>query len=190
MFLNGKHFVPITRFVDVEGLFEYLKEMAAEIRNSRAKKIRTVITAGKLLAKLNSFIYKEKQPPNLDLGKMIVKALISGSYDGLKEFHYHSLFIGMMHFMDPYNYDVDRVERCSIHYAMPNGKIVPFCAFNVLPELYRDKVQREYSIPAKEWERRTGKKLINDKYMRKFSKEEQARILEHYRKAIAEFKHN
>ncbi len=188
IFLDGKRFVPITRFVDVEGLFEYLEELAMEIKNSRVKKLKTIISAGKLLAKLDSFIYKDKQPKGLNLARMIRQALISGSYDGLKEFHYRSLFIGMMHFMDTYNYDVDRVERCCIHYAMPNGKIVPFCAFNVIPELYRDSVQREYSIPAREWEKRTGKKLSDDKYERKLSKEEQAKIIEHYRKAIEAFK--
>jgi 7,8-dihydro-6-hydroxymethylpterin dimethyltransferase len=33
-----------------------------------------------------------------------------------------------MHFMDLYNYDVERVKRCVIHYAAPNGLIYPFCA--------------------------------------------------------------
>lgn len=188
VFLDGKRFVPITRFVDVEGLFEYLRELTVEIRNSRSKKVSTLISAAKLLTKLNTFIDKEKQPKGLDLGKMLTNALISGSYDGLKEFHYRSLFIGMMHFMDTYNYDVDRVERCCIHYAMPDGRVVPFCAFNVIPDLYRDKVQKEYSIPAREWEKRTGKKLIKDKYLRKISKEEQSKILEHYRKAIERFR--
>jgi hypothetical protein len=188
VFLEGKQFVPITRFIDVEGLFGFLNELAIEIKNSKVKKLRTIISASKLLYKLNSFIDKEKQPKGLDLGKLLTNALISGSYHGLKEFHYRSLFIGLMHFMDTYNYDVDRVERCCIHYAMPTGQIVPFCAFNVIPELYRDKVQREYSIPAREWEKRTGRKLSDDKYLRKISKEEQAKIIEHYRKAIEEFK--
>jgi uncharacterized radical SAM superfamily Fe-S cluster-containing enzyme len=26
-----------------------------------------------------------------------------------------------MHFMDSYNYDIERVRRCVIHYAAPNG---------------------------------------------------------------------
>jgi len=48
--------------------------------------------------------------------------------------------------------DVDRVERCDIHYAMPDGKVVPFCAFNVIPELYRDATQRRFSIDPKVYE--------------------------------------
>ena len=51
-----------------------------------------------------------------------------------------------MHFMDSYNYDVERVKRCVIHYAAPNGKIYPFCAYNSGP-VYRERIEREFSIP-------------------------------------------
>ena len=188
VFVDGKRFVPITRFVDVEGLFNYLRELSNEIKSKKLGKFSKVVTASKLLYKLNSFIDKEKMPKNLNLSKMLANALISGSYDGLKEFHYNSLFIGLMHFMDPYDYDVDRVERCCIHYVMPEKKIVPFCAFNVIPELYRDYVQRRYSVPARDWEKRTGKKLAADKYRRNISKEEQEKIIAHYKEAIEKFK--
>ncbi|MFB6354318.1 MAG: radical SAM protein, partial [Halobacteriales archaeon] len=67
----------------------------------------------------------------------------------------------MMHFMDPYNYDVDRVERCDIHYAMPDGRVVPFCAYNVLPGRYRDAVQAEYAIGAEEWLERDYASLVD-----------------------------
>ena len=63
---------------------------------------------------------------------MLYNAVTDGDYHGLKAFHYKSMFVGFMHFMDPYTYEVDRVERCDIHYAMPDGRVVPFCAFNVI----------------------------------------------------------
>ena len=52
---------------------------------------------------------------------------------------------------DEYNYDIKRVEKCEVHYTLPDGRVIPFCTFNVIPELYRDKVQRQYAIPEKEW---------------------------------------
>jgi len=67
---------------------------------------------------------------------------------------------------DKYNYDIERVRRCCIHYLMPGGKIIPFCAFNVIPELYRDLIQKQYGISIEEWERRTGRKLTDDLYRR------------------------
>ena len=51
-----------------------------------------------------------------------------------------------MHFMDSYNYDVERVKRCVIHYAAPNGLIYPFCAYNSGP-VYREKIERQFSVP-------------------------------------------
>ncbi len=41
-------------------------------------------------------------------------------------------------------------------YATPDPKmpIVPFCAFNVLPELYRDKIQSAFGLPIEKWEKK------------------------------------
>ncbi len=188
VFMEGKKFVPITRFLDVEGLFEYLEELSVRLRNTKAKGLAKIVESGKLLYNINSFIDQKEKPKGLELGKLLTKALVAGSYDSLKEFHYRSLFVGMMHFQDPYNYDVDRVERCAIHYALPDGRIVPFCAYNVLPNLYRDKTNREYSIPPEEWEKKNKRKLKDDKYARNISKEEQKTIEKHYKEMIEKFK--
>ena len=50
-----------------------------------------------------------------------------------------------MHFMDLYNYDVERVRRCVIHYAAPDGKIYPFCAYNSGPT-FREKIERQFAL--------------------------------------------
>jgi uncharacterized radical SAM superfamily Fe-S cluster-containing enzyme len=56
-----------------------------------------------------------------------------------------------MHFMDSYNYDVERVKRCVIHYAAPNGLIYPFCAYNSGP-VFRERIEKEFSIPFEQQE--------------------------------------
>jgi len=154
--------IPITRFVDVEGLLEYLEEKAQELKSGRSK----YVVGAKLLYKLGSFIDKDKQPKWLSLPKIISNALLKHDYQALGAFHHKSLFIGMMHFQDLYNYDIERVKRCDIHYATPDGRIIPFCAFNVIPEWYRDKIQREYGMPVKEWEKKTSRRLADDFYRR------------------------
>jgi hypothetical protein len=50
--------------------------------------------------------------------------------------------IGAMHFMDPYNFDLERVQRCGIHYAVPDGRIIPFCTMN---SLHREKIERQFA---------------------------------------------
>jgi uncharacterized radical SAM superfamily Fe-S cluster-containing enzyme len=42
-------------------------------------------------------------------------------------------------FMDPFNFDIKRLLKCCIHEITPNGKIVPICAFNNIPQ-YREEV--------------------------------------------------
>ncbi len=156
---DGK-MVPIMRFVDVDGLLEYIDKLADEVRYTKLFKSRKIISA---LKKVDQFVNKDKQPKGFDFTKMLINiAKNRGNYDALGEFHRRTLFVGLMHFMDKYNYDVERVKRCVIHYGMPDGRIVPFCAFNVFPEIYRDAVQKRYGISIDEWERKTGRKLSDD----------------------------
>lgn len=162
LFLEGDKVIPVTRFVDVEGFLEYLDKKAEEIENGKNK----YIVASKILLNLRKFIDKEKEPKYLNFFKLLFNALVKHNYKALGEIHHKSLFIGMMHFQDLYNYDVERVERCIIHYLMPNKKIIPFCTFNVLPERYRDKIQEEFSIPTEEWEKINKRKLKDDLYHR------------------------
>ncbi|WP_456478747.1 tetraether lipid synthase Tes [Geoglobus ahangari] len=153
--MNGK-MVPITRFVDVDGFFEYLNEKAEEISKSRIKTVRAL----KGIVDLRKFVDNEKAP--FDISRILFDILVRHDYSTLGQFHVNALFIGMMHFMDLYNYDISRVERCEIHYASPDGRIIPFCTFNVIPEIYRDRIQAKYGIPIEEWERKTGRKLKDD----------------------------
>ncbi len=152
---NGR-LIPITRILDVEGLLEYLNEKAEEIRGSRIKTIRAL----KGIIDLRKFVISKEIP--IDIPKLLFDILVRHDYSTLGKFHMNALFIGMMHFMDLYNYDIARIIRCDIHYATPDGKIIPFCTFNVLPEMYRDKIHEKFAIPIEEWEKRTGRKLRDD----------------------------
>ena len=175
--------IPITRFLDVEGFVEYLNEKAEAISNGKNR----YLVGMESIWKFNSFIDKQKMPSELNLGKLLFNVFIKHDYSALSAFHYKSLFIGMMHFMDLYNYDVERVKKCCIHYATPSKEmpIVPFCAFNVIPEWYRDKIQKQFSVPIPEWEKQTGKKMANEFYVRNIKElQEKAKRL-HERERIA-----
>jgi uncharacterized radical SAM superfamily Fe-S cluster-containing enzyme len=65
-----------------------------------------------------------------------------GSYEALSTLMHHVIMIGAMHFMDPYNFDLERVERCGIHYAVPDGRIIPFCTMNTL---HREKIEKQFA---------------------------------------------
>ncbi|MCK4969500.1 MAG: hypothetical protein KAS77_03195, partial [Thermoplasmata archaeon] len=43
-----------------------------------------------------------------------------------------------------------RVKRCVIHYAVPDGRIIPFCAYNSGP-VFRDEVEKKYAMSNEEY---------------------------------------
>jgi len=146
--------LPVTRFIDVEGLLKFIDE-ESKIKGP-LKKVRV---ASAFLKNINKFVDKEKAPHDFNLVKLVKDAAIGGSYDSLRGFHYKSLFLGSMWFQDAFNLNVERLERCVIHYTTLEG-IVPFCAYNGLG--IGDKIREKHSIPIKEWEKRTGRKMRDD----------------------------
>jgi hypothetical protein len=141
--------IPVTRFVDAAGLVEHLDSAAHEMRGKGG--VERKVIALKAIAGVMQFIDKEKQPKSVNFGKLLLGILKNRSFKSMAELQMKTLFLGMMHFQDEYNYDIKRVEKCEVHYTLPDGRAIPFCTFNVIPELYRDKVQRQYAIPEKEW---------------------------------------
>ncbi len=166
LFKDGDDIVPITRFVDVEEFFRYLAEKAPEIEKGKSK----YLVLADLMLKLRKFVDLKKAPKSLKKGRKLLRLIydifVKHDYGSLGEFHYNALFLGMMHFQDRYNHDVARVQRCCIFYVMPDGRLVPFCSFNVIPELYRDRVQRAFGIPLAEWEKIRGERIASCKYKR------------------------
>jgi len=154
--------LPIPRFADVDGLLNYLGEKSEELEKGRN---RYIVGLG-LLRGMGRFIDKKKSPKGFGLAGIIYNALMKHDYRSLGTFHHKSLFIGMMHFMDKYNFDIERVKRCCIHYAMTDGRIIPFCAFNVIPEWYRDASQKSQGTDIAKWEKESGKSLASDVYKR------------------------
>ncbi|WP_457742011.1 tetraether lipid synthase Tes [Thermococcus sp.] len=186
VFLDREHkrVIPISRFLDVEGFVEFLEEKAEEIEKwGKLGRLQKLKLGAEIFLKFKSFYDDKYAPKGLKVLDLIKNAFMHGNYDALGQFHTNALFLGMMHFMDEYNYDVERVERCVIHYAMPDGRIVPFCTFNVIPELYRDKVQAQFSYTWDEWKKlHPDWDYWKDKYRRTKDFVEKMKKSELYRK--------
>jgi tetraether lipid synthase len=154
IFIEDGQLIPINRFVDVDRFFALTQKLTDNLNNGGVLRKPAALMRG-LLA-LNSLVNEENQPKGFQFKEIIKTVLLTHDYKALGDFHKKALFIGGMHFMDVYNYDVERVKRCAIHYAVPGGLIIPFCAYNSGPN-YRDTIEKEYSIPLAEWERTKGK---------------------------------
>ncbi|MEF8847522.1 MAG: radical SAM protein [Candidatus Thermoplasmatota archaeon] len=154
LFVKDGKPLPVTRFIDVESLLDFIDEQSKT--KGPFKKIRI---ASAFMKDVDKFVDYDKAPDGFNLKKLLKEAALGGSYDSLRGFHYKSLFIGSMWFQDSFNLNIDRLKRCVIHYTTPEG-IIPFCAYNGLG--YGDIIREKHSIPVKEWEEKNDKKLKED----------------------------
>jgi len=142
VFVTKDGITPINRIVDVDSFFESIDEMAEKLRKGGSLNKYKTLVAG--IKELKKSMKKSEQGSSAEFWKLIGKTLVMQNFDALRDFHWNALFIGTMHFMDRYNYDISRVQRCCIHYATPDGTLVPFCTYNSGP-VYREKVWKKYS---------------------------------------------
>ena len=144
---KSKQAVPITRFVDVPNMLQDMEELSRSAGKARFKLYSKVKTWNAL----KKHFKPQFAPPGLTFTKflqtlqgMTNKKLGRDGKDGT--FTYRTLLVAGMHFQDAYNYDIERVKRCVIHYATPDGKLYPFCTYNSGP-CYREKIERQFSTP-------------------------------------------
>ncbi len=119
-----------------------------------------------LLSMINMLRKNFRPSPQHKLNKLgfikVVDSLTGGQLGFAKKDAYlwRMVFCAGMHFQDAYNYDVERVKRCVIHYSAPNGRMYPFCTYNSGP-FFRESIEKEFSIPKQEWLKAKGNKFIS-----------------------------
>jgi uncharacterized radical SAM superfamily Fe-S cluster-containing enzyme len=133
--------LPITRFVDVAGLMEAVERISNECKDSKHSKL---LIGEKLIREAPRYVDMSKMPEGVNIPKILVAFVRSGDpVKVLSEFHYKSMLVSAMHFMDPYNFDLARVQSCGIHYAIPDGRVIPFCTYNTI---HRPEVEKKFAI--------------------------------------------
>lgn len=137
--IEEEKIIPITRYANVEKFIKSMKkiyELAKQGSKNKAK--LRLLTAARHV----KFGF---------LRKYLLKVLRNGDYKSLGDLQRKTILLSAMHFMDPYNFDLERVQRCVIHYAVPDGRIIPFCTMN---SIHRPKIESKMGIPIKEWKNR------------------------------------
>ena len=139
--------VPVTQFVDIPAMLQDIEALSRKASGGLMKYYH----GAKAWMSLQRHFKPEFAPPGLTFQKflntlqgMTDKKLGRDGMDGT--FTYRTLLVAGMHFMDNYNYDVERVKRCCIHYAAPDGKLYPFCTYNAGPT-FRERIEKQFSIP-------------------------------------------
>ena len=131
--------IPINHFVNFERFFQVLQKTAKSVES----KGRFSLLSSLFLASMQSLNWPlvAKEIGVFTLMKTILKMHISPSYQSLANLRRRIFLLGCMAFMDQYNFDVNRVRRCVVHYVTPDLKIIPFCAYN---NVHRIETEKEY----------------------------------------------
>ncbi len=139
---DGKDYKPITDYVDVDNFIIAMEKitnhMVKDTRFSRAKAKATLLGS---IRYLKGGILREV------LGAFIR----SGDYSSLGNLMRRVIMIGAMHFQDPYNFDLERVQHCDIHYGIPDGRFIPFCTMNTI---HREAVEKKFAVSVDEYRKR------------------------------------
>jgi uncharacterized radical SAM superfamily Fe-S cluster-containing enzyme len=139
LFVEKGKITPITRYVNANKFVGTLKKVYEDASKGSKKKAKLRLLGATRHVKF-SF-----------LRKYLLRVLTEGSYKSLGDLQRKSILLSAMHFMDPYNFDLERVQRCVIHYAVPDGRIIPFCSMN---SIHRSEVEKNLGVPIKEWKKR------------------------------------
>ncbi len=168
-----KKVIPITRIIDMDALFEDARKGALKIEGATIKGLARARVGGGLLWNLkhgDKYIRRENVPEGMDIYGLIKPLFTDGDKSAMSKITWSALMIGAMHFQDAYNYDIERVKRCGIHYVTPDGRIIPFCAYNTGP-VFRESVEKKFSIPKKQWlKEHPGQKIVEPSPLIKLGK--------------------
>jgi uncharacterized radical SAM superfamily Fe-S cluster-containing enzyme len=146
VFVENNQIIPITKYGNVDGFIKAMQGVYEE-----SEKGHETIMKMKLVGAMRHITFGM-------LRKYIWPLVRTGSYKSLGDLHRKMLMISSMHFMDPYNFDLERVQRCCIHYAVPGGRIIPFCTMN---SIHRARIEKELGVPIEEWKSKHNKDIAS-----------------------------
>ena len=132
VFVEDDRLVPINRFMNVERFIQSLAKVSEYADAGKYLRAKMQLLAS--LRHVNSGLLKD----------LISSLYKEGSYDALSKVMKNFIMVGMMHFMDAYNFDLERAQMCVIHYAVPDGRLIPFCTYNTI---HRSAVETKLGIP-------------------------------------------
>jgi uncharacterized radical SAM superfamily Fe-S cluster-containing enzyme len=131
-YVDGDQVIPFPRILDVDDYLDYVTNRTVP---DISAELRPVMEA---LWSMGAVMGTEETTGNLTCAACNLDLPPTFS----AEFAHEHFFLVHVHgFMDRHTLDVKRLMKCCIHQLLPDGRAVPFCAYNTLG--YREAVRRE-----------------------------------------------
>ncbi len=156
-----KQLIPLTQFVDMDGLLADLGAITDAAQNK-------AVTVAELAIALLRNYRADQAPPGYSFAALLRQLLSQtgargrrvGEYESdAREFEWRALFVAGMWFQDLFNYDFRRTEMCIIPYGTQLGEI-SFCAYNTGVG-WRNIVEKMLAnASVAEWYRRHGRHAV------------------------------
>ena len=127
---DGEDLVPLPRLVDVEQYLDYVTNRAVPDLDVR-----------EALEGLWSAKAAGGSAPVAE--RLDCVACATGMPPELREVAARGFMVVIQDFQDPYTLDVDKLRKCCVSEIVPDGRLIPFCAYNSVG--YREQVRRELS---------------------------------------------
>jgi uncharacterized radical SAM superfamily Fe-S cluster-containing enzyme len=127
---DGEDVVPLTRLVDVERYLDYVTNRALPDTDVRAA-----------LEGLWSAKAVGGSAPVLERLDCVACALAIPAE--LREVAARGFMLVVQDFQDPYTLDVAKLRKCCVSEIVPDGRLIPFCAYNSVG--YREQVREQMS---------------------------------------------
>ncbi len=123
--------VPVPRYIDNEKLYNNMRK-GFELKWSRPRMMWSLITSS--ILHISPKLWFKLMPKLLTTrSSKSITSLLTNWLPGTW------LTIGIMHFMDPYNFDLDRVQNCALHFGVidkdSKPRLIPFCSMNSIHRL-------------------------------------------------------
>jgi uncharacterized radical SAM superfamily Fe-S cluster-containing enzyme len=129
-----KSLAPLSEMLRVEPLLDLMDRGAKHMKASRGWR-RSLVKLKYATKLLWSSVTQVSNPV---FRQVVFNSLFKGSYDPMSDLD-NVLMVTCVHHMDKWNFDVERVETCAIHYLVPDGNQVPFCSYNTF---YRSRTEK------------------------------------------------
>jgi len=133
VFVDGETTVPLPRMLDIDQYLDYITNRALPKPTNSAdvqKALEGLWSASAVAgAEQTADQFQCACGPGLELG-----------YDTahLKD---HIFQIAIKDFLDPYTFNVKQVMKCCVGILVPDGRIIPFCAYNSVG--YREEIREQ-----------------------------------------------
>ncbi len=135
LYVDGDEVIPLPRVLDVEEYLDYISNRTFPAIPAEAE-IRAALEG----------LWSASAVPGSDQATSKFQCACGPTIDLPEDFGHmrkHVFQIAIKDFMDAYTFNVKQVMKCCVGVLVPDGRMIPFCAYNVVG--YREQVREQLS---------------------------------------------